>query len=285
MESLESNQQLFDRNSYDDEEDIFIPFTCLDTNHIDNDVNNMDDSKDENSMADATENEPDDEGSFEEQPKWSQPMFVLNRNGKSERELKDIFEEVTRREFDDDTIEATWISVFGRGDQPHCFVVLNNDRATTWLIDEGVIDHDDLIYDITIAQGIEPKIGEEETCKLHFNGVPGRQGEEEEIEEDLREFFYPIAEVKTVIFSRNWASRGEVFVEFYDQKSASFVLRVAGKCKFHDSFMKGSFARVQKLRNTPSPEPLTNSRGNIRDSPKKFNKSIDGGTRSLEFND
>lgn len=207
------------------------------------------------------------EHSSEEECYHSKPVFILNRNGKNEDELKIIFEELARAEFADtdfgDEIEVKWLKRFGKADQVHAFMVFNKDIVAEWLLSASPVSYDEMNFEILDVKGSESK-ADEDPCKLYYKGVPGTEEEKPTVEQQLKDFFFPIAEVKTVTFTKNWASRGEVFLEFFDAESASYVHRLASVCEFNNAFIKGTYARIQKPRASPgTPSPPNSSSPNV----------------------
>lgn len=207
----------------------------------------------------------DNEDSIEDVPHFTQPIFVLNRNGQSESKLKEIFKHIAEEQFpEEENLEVIWVSIFGKGDKPHAFIIFNRTLVNNWCHEAGIINYKEMKFELSGATGCVAGEGEE-SCKLHYKNVPGKEENKEEIEETFRTFLFPVAEVKTIHFPKNWTKRGEVFVEFYDEESASYALRITIVCEFrtpcvkYPVILKGSYARIQKARESPisaeSPSP------------------------------
>lgn len=213
----------------------------------------------------------DNENSVEDIPHFTQPIFVLNRNGQSESKLREIFQHIAKEKFPDvEEIEVVWVSIFGKADKPHAFIVFNRAVVNDWCHEVGFVNYKEMNFELSGAVGCTAK-EDEESCKLHYKNVPGKEENKEEIEETFRAFLFPVAEVKTVYFPKNWTKRGEIFVEFHDEQSASYALRLTVVCEFrtpcvnYPVILKGSYARIQKPRDSPSstespsPNPLKKS--------------------------
>jgi len=230
---------------------------------------------------DYCENSDSEDSGSEEIPKFSQPIFLLNRNKKDQTELKAIFEKVATEQFPEvEDIQVVWCSIFGKDDRPHSFIIFNRTVVNNWMYDAESFSHDGLTYEVSGASGCTAK-GEEEPCKLHYKNVPGTDENKDDIETTLKSMLFPVAEVKSIYFPKNWSKRGEVFVEFFDEESASYALRVTMICEFralsvvaYPVILRGSYARIQKPRESPSSTESP--------SPNPLKKSLEHGSSNKE---
>ena len=87
----------------------------------------------------------------------SEPMFILNRNGKTREEIWDIFEETLKKDYSDSDVEVTWVSIFGKYPElPHVFIILSSNSIMDELKENGTLEYGpDEIFDISPAVPVE----------------------------------------------------------------------------------------------------------------------------------
>lgn len=198
-----------------------------------------------------------------EEPKYyhSEPLFILNRNGKSDDELWDIFEAILERDYpEEEDLHVNWVSTFGKQpERPHAFVIITDPQVMNDYKNSGEafieIDDEELYFDINHVDPLIPEKGFEKK-KLYVTGLP-TEFEEVTLKENLTDFLNPIADVKEVILPKSWKQRRHAFVDFHDEVSASYVARVAKVADFHGSRIHIGFAKIQVPRERKTPSPST----------------------------
>lgn len=169
----------------------------------------------------------------------------------------------------DDKIVVTWVSKFGKmPEQPHAFVIISDGDISNQLAGDGHIrvmhNGNPLLLEVDICPPNECTKDDEEPQKVCVKGVP-TDLDEETLEEQLRDFFYPIADIEEVIIPRSWRETEQVFLKLYDEESAGYITKVAFFATFRGHLMRCSFAKKRKPRPERSPNPPRNiTNGNTR---------------------
>jgi hypothetical protein len=259
-------------------------------------------------VPDEFECVPAEHVSTEEKVYHSDPLFVLNRNGLSRDELWETFSEIVKRDYPEEDIKVTWVSIFGNlPERPHAFVILSKSSAMDRYREDGEIIYDyqpliafngdsdqevddeprTLNFKVDEVKTIDPEAGFEKT-RIYLTGVPTYFEEDEDAKVRLSDFFDPIAQVKNVILPSNWKAKKHAFLEFYDTTSVAVVIRVAKICDMDGQTMYANFARIappKEVRNSrddgarsTSPIPRNGSKspdanGHIKPSPRVSPKS------------
>ena len=194
----------------------------------------------------------------------SVPIFVLNRSGMEEDELREAFQtaideimEYEDEEIDEeDKVTVTWVSKFGKyPEQPHALVIISDYRFSMDISQDGTFavkkGEDPIVLDVDICSPTESKPHEEAT-KVCVSNVP-TNFDPDTLEQELRDFFFPIAEIDEVIIPKCFSERRQVFLSFHDEASAGYVVKVAFFATFHNELVRCSFAKKRKPRKTSSP--------------------------------
>lgn len=174
-------------------------------------------------------------------------LYVLNRNGLEEDELRATILSILDTKFAVNDVSVLWVSIFGkRPDRPHAFFTLSDDEIAREMAGQIInitLDEHEYNFEISEASGTDPKDGEDPLA-LYVQSVPTNV-EKDELEVALKEFFGRIAPVKTIIFPKEWTRNADVIMLFEQADSAKMVLRGALYADFMGTTMKLSYARIK----------------------------------------
>lgn len=174
-------------------------------------------------------------------------LFILNRNGLEENELREVLCLIADTKYGAPDVEVLWLSILGKApDRPHVLCTLSDDEVAREISGQTIhitYKGKDCVFEISEAFGVEhDEEKNEDPHTLYVSNVPVNTTEEV-LRNQLIEYFSAIATPDKVIFPRSWQETRMVLLYFENVECAKIALKGAMLCSFNGKFMKCSYAR------------------------------------------
>jgi hypothetical protein len=193
-------------------------------------------------------------------------LFMLNRNGLEENELRDVMTMIADTQFGAQDVSPMWISILGKlPDRPHALMTLSDDEVAREMAGQTInfrFGEKNCVFEISEAFGTEAS-DEEDPNMIFLSNVPVNLPQEQ-LEQELLEFFGAVARPTKIIFPRNWLETRTLLLNFDNVDSAKMIAKAGFICTFKDKLMRCSYARKREQR-----PPMTKSKGRGKNVPPK----------------